>query len=385
MAYVQEPEKDDQEEQKAKYDALLGGGEAPAVGAAPSATPTPAPKTSTGFGFVSSDRYLNANRDTVNRMNTEAKSELAGKADKALAGLGTAKTEITTGAAANTLQGPQANTGINASDVQATALGNGIVSQKAPQYSGPQVSRDHAQGQVNANYAGPTVNDVNSRFGALFADYGDVKEDADTAARHGVGAVKKWNGFDSMLSNAAGGRDVRDVQKKVGEFSNQFTDARKAAEAAVTAGVNSHDESLGDSAAGKWDALIGGYDAEQTRKATEATERAETIANDQWNLARAPLMGDRVTPGVKGRPTGEEIMHSFNISPLSVAFNPAYRSILNDSPKWQAAMDKMSDADLKRTMQMLQPLNGGYTAGTAMQLPAVIQYMTAMMNKYGVK
>jgi len=389
VAYVQEPEKDDEEQQQEKYAALLG----PAAGGSDmGATPTPsvaapqAPRTSKGFDFVSADRYLNANRDAVNKMNTDAKASLVSRSDKVATGLKDTTADVTTQAQANTLQGPTPTQALTADQKQVNAL---------QELSGQAyTTADQARGLVGANYAGPSRADVANRYGSLFSDYGAVREDVDTAARHGLGAVNKWNSFDSMLSNAGGGKNLKDVQEKVKGLGTAYNEARSTADDAVRAGELSHDESYADGAAGKWGALLGDFESAEKARTDAATEQARKADEADWELKRLMLLGDKAVPGIKGRPKGEELMEAFTlINPVTnTTLGTTWLDTLYRDPgrsaKWTATLNALPDAELKEVMGMLAQLkaSGPNNAETTLKLmPAAAQRMDALARKYGVK
>ena len=380
MAYVPDKEQDQEEKkaEEAKYGALFAppaGEEATPMTGGATAAPVaaPAPKK---MGFVSADRYLNANRDTVNRMNTEAKADLTKRTESVKTGLANTTAEIQKNAVANTLGGPYSGHGVTTDDALAA--------------SGPPETIASAQAKAAQTYAGPTSTDVSNKYGSLFSDFGKLREDTTNAQKYGLGATQKWNAFDSALSNAAGGQNVAEVSNQLGGIEKDYTDSRAAAEAAVNSASASHDENNKDSAAAKWAELAGLWDKEQTDAATAATNKQNDLTSRKWDDlygAVAATSGNAGLLPTGKRPAGADLvsLQSFEIAPGKSANQFDLKMGPGSSEKIAKAFDKMSDDDALFMMQAMSGMGSATSPFGSPEQAKALYNIKHLLQKYGVK
>lgn len=383
MAYIQ----DDKEEQhkgrfstqEGKYSALLGGA---AEGALTGGTTGGDAITDTSSGvkrpasaFVSMDRYLAANKGVVDKMNTDAKADLSNRADKVATGIKDATADFSTKANANTLAGPRDGTLVlsdNSVDVQKQAM-------LQPNSYSPRISRSQAEAKENASYAGPTSNDVNTRYNDLFSNYDSVRDDTADAKKYGLGAVNKWNGFDTGLSNADGGRDVGAISDKFGGIEKSYEDSRKTTDAALQAAAASYDNKNPNSAAGKWGAVGDSYDQSLTDSHIAAQKSADDAAKRDWDMTytglQAMVGGNpqdyQRSPGT--RPTGEDFAKTVYPSGWWNQTSGANgKQALDKSAR---VFDMLTDDEAKSLMRI----------NPSKSPRAFFEAMTNFAKKYGVK
>jgi hypothetical protein len=209
---------DDEKEAESQYATLLapptdGGATAPTPEA-----PAPAPGPVARPGFVNFDRVMSANKSQVD----SRRGYLQNSADSRYAAL----------------QAPQidANPGLAAPNA-----GTEIVSGSQQALSNTGVTREEAEKNAKATYAGPTQQTVDSKYAPLIASANKLQEEA-VAAKMGS---YTGNRFDDALLGAAGGVQYKD------DAAKKVQDAFKSASEGVAGAEKTFEENKS-----KWGALV---------------------------------------------------------------------------------------------------------------------------------
>lgn len=249
MAYDLDPTKDpskDEEKPESQYSALL----APATNAgtlqgptasAAAASPAVAPKVSTP-GFVSFDRYLNANRGTLEAQRNAQQARV----NAATTGL-KSKFDALTGQI-----GQEAKAGGVAAPTGSHVVPDSTL--MAPGF----YTQDEVTQNAAAKYAGPDKSQVDSRYAPLLQERQRLESEARAAK-------VAPSSFDEQLMRGVGGVDYSGVEKLGGAYDRSVDTAKKSIDDATTAS---------EASAGKWNELLGRYNKSVGEQADAARVQA---------------------------------------------------------------------------------------------------------------
>lgn len=346
MAYdPQDPNQQDPNAEESQYASLL----APAAPVAPVA----AHKTATP-GFVNTERYQKANQGTISRMQDERQSvyrNLQGEANNAL---NSATSGLVADAQKNTVQGPASGTTVGykpapttTAGVQAAALDkmgkpqvvNGrpvmpparatVTPAPAAPIEDPSTRAAHL-----ANYKGPTVSDVNSKFGALMDKYGVAPDPG------------PMNAFDSALLGKGPGNPYAGLD---------FDAARKQAQDAVQGAADTSGK-----AKSAWQALFDQFDGKQQDLQDQATANRADLAKREGKAKWHTEDG--------ARPKGEDYA---KFALKAASRGGVYRGDM--VPQVAALFDRLSDEDAQKLVAF-NPRSPGELG----------EFLKTYADKYGV-
>jgi hypothetical protein len=211
-------EKDDEESQYASLLAPAPMANGGVTSGAPMAPAAPAG----GGGFVSFDRRVAANRDTLGRMHGELQSKLTKPLETAQQGIKTYETQATTAAKAGSMQPPTAA----AAQTQALATAGSPDRQYAQSQANANATAGknpdriyeqtlapvtEAQGKLNQTYHGPTAQEAASKYAELLSPTADVASHARSAANNEFDGL---NSFDAGLMAGTAGSKYQGIKSQ---------------------------------------------------------------------------------------------------------------------------------------------------------------------------
>lgn len=344
--------------------------------------------------FTNFADYFKANNASA--LGDQLVGGLSQPAEAAKTGAQTAQTDVTTKAAAGTVQGPAPNTSIakppapvsaapqkpaapaviqnptggpvKLSPAQMTAINTAKTQPAAPTQPAATgvydvreptvVSREDAGKNAEQKYAGPTTDEVDEVFRPLQRQATDANRNISMAKdAAGVKALGGRTGFEATLARAGAGGRMHELQRKYGGLAGSVRDAHfgawKAADKATTDSAT---------ALSGWGGMVGEHDAE--RKAEADTRAAAQDAYDKrtWGNAWKNFAGwNGLNPNTAQprRPTGEEFLRLLNGAPPGVPFGELQGGMLDqlgvspqDRVKMARLIDKLSESELRTLMNM---------------------------------
>ncbi len=366
MAFALDPAKPDEEEEpKSAYADLMPAG-APTA-ATPAASGAPAPRAAPATpGFVNFDRYMNANRDTANRMVDGVAGRIESKAAKVENGVQSAQKDLTAAASAATIQGPAAGAQIGRPPPTAAATQTQAITMTSPggkpmtgrmrlppsgapapapaapaPAPGAWVSHDELRANAAKDYTGPTTTDVRSRYDALLGDLGTGRDEA-AAAGSAAGLQgligKNATAFDASLASAAGGGRLGGLKNRFDRVGGVYDTALKSTSDAVNAAGTTSGEAIS-----KWDALMAKEEAAEADRTATATANKAQIDRD--NATRTEF--DQFIAGRGGghgeimrNATAEEMRMLMGLGNDQSAFLPFYLGLLEKYGADRTAAEK---------------------------------------------
>lgn len=416
MAYI--PYDEDEEDE-------LAGGSPGQVGTgsanyAPSVTHNP----SSSGKFTNFSAYFNANNGAAR--GDELVSGLQGPADAARTGAEKAKTDTTTKATANTIQGPAQGVTVatpvapppvqtvtatpTTTQKQLGAIAKSGGTWRAPQQPATQpaapatqpaapapapvqpantITPEEAKAKGAQTYTGPTADSVDELFAPLQSQATNAQRNISMSRdAAGVKALGGRTGFEATIARAGAGGRINELQKKYGRLAGDVRDAHY--DASTAAGRAELDSGT---AIGGFQKLTGDYDTAEADRVAKLKERQaadlEKWNAGKWNNAWAGLPGakEHFGGGTGKRPTGREWLAAFD--PYLGAAPGSRLDRLGVSAEWGRKFvdlfDKLPDDEAMRVMQMGSTRNPDGTARTPMQEIEFLNYLASLAPKYGVK